>query len=238
MDVFTIYTDLGLIPYKEALAYQEKLFQEILYIKKCNETLPQCEKNAQYNHLIFCEHPHVYTLGKSGDESNLLIDTIQLQAKNADFIKTNRGGDITYHGPGQLVGYPILDLEGLQIGTKQYIEKMEDAIILTLQEYGLVSYRKRDSIGVWLAENKDKPERKIAAIGVKISRQVSMHGFALNVITNMDYFDYINPCGFTDKGVTSMEKELGYAPDLEKIKTSLKQHLKQVLNLKFFEIEK
>ncbi len=237
MDVFTLFTDLGSIPYLKALEYQEKLFNEILYIKKCNEELPQCEKQVQYNHLLFCEHPHVYTLGKSGDQSNLLIDTIQLEAKNADFVKTNRGGDITYHGPGQLVGYPILDLEGLQIGTKQYIEKMEDAIILTLKEYGITSYRKTDSIGVWLAETLDKPERKIAAIGVKISRQVSMHGFALNISTNMDYFNYINPCGFIDKGVTSIEKEIGYIPDLKELKSKLKQQLVHQLELNLYDIE-
>ncbi len=227
MEVFTIFNDLGLIPYQEALIYQTKLFDEILFIKNCNETLPQCEKHALYNHLIFCEHPHVYTLGKSGDESNLLINTLQLQAKNAEFVKTNRGGDITYHGPGQLVGYPILDLESLNLGTRQYIEKMEDAIIITLQELG---------IGVWIAETKEKPERKIAAIGVKISRKVSMHGFALNITTNMDYFNYINPCGFIDKGVTSIEKELGYAPDYESIKSKLMRNLIQQLELKIFEI--
>ncbi len=236
MQVFTLFTDLGLIPYQKALDYQKKLFDEILFVKKCNETLPQCEKQGQYNHLIFCEHPHVYTLGKSGNESNLLINTLQLQSKQAEFVKTNRGGDITYHGPGQLVGYPVLDLEGLHLGTRQYIEKMEDAIILTLREYGIESYKKSDIIGVWLAEAENLPERKIAAIGVKISHQVTMHGFALNVTTNMDYFDYINPCGFIDKGVTSMEKELGFAPDSETLKSKLKQHLIQLLDLKIYEL--
>ena len=236
MEVFTLFNDLGVIPYPEALEYQEKLFNEVLYVKNCNLELSQCEKLIQYNHLIFCEHPHVYTLGKSGDESNLLINTLQLQANDAEFIKTTRGGDITYHGPGQLVGYPILDLEGLRIGTKQYIEKMEDAIILTLKEYGIESYRRSDSIGVWLAETEDKPERKISAIGVKISRYVSMHGFALNVLTNMDYYNYINPCGILDKGVTSMEKELDYTPDFEEVKSKLKQHLVQELDLKLYEM--
>lgn len=236
MEVLTLFNDLGLTPYKEVLEHQEKLFNEILYIKNYNLNLPQCEKQLQYNHLVFCEHPHVYTLGKSGDESNLLINTIQLQAKNAEFVKTSRGGDITYHGPGQLVGYPILDLEDLQIGTKQYIEKMEDAIIITLKEYGIESYRKADTIGVWLAEMTGKPERKIAAIGVKISRYVSMHGFALNITTDMDYYNYINPCGILDKGVTSMEKELGYAPDYDEVKSKLKQHLVQQLDLTLYEM--
>lgn len=236
MEVFTLFNDIGLVPYQEVLEHQEKLFNEVLYVKNCNLELSQCEKLLQNNHLIFCEHPHVYTLGKSGDESNLLINTLQLQATNAEFVKTSRGGDITYHGPGQLVGYPILDLEGLQIGTKQYIEKMEDAIILTLKEYGIESYRKSDTIGVWLTETADKPERKIAAVGVKISRFVSMHGFALNVTTNMDYYKSINPCGILDKGVTSMEKELGFSPDMKAVKSKLKQHLLQELDLKLYEI--
>jgi lipoyl(octanoyl) transferase len=238
MDVFTIFNELGLIPYKEALEYQKKLFNEIIYIKNCNETLPQCEKQTLYNHLIFCEHPHVYTLGKSGDESNLLINTLQLKSKNVEFVKTNRGGDITYHGPGQLVGYPILDLEGLQLGTRQYIEKMEDTIILTLKDYGIESYKKSDIIGVWLSSKDQKPERKIAAIGVKISRRISMHGFALNVSTDMDYYNYINPCGILDKGVTSMEKELGYAPDYEELKNKLLDHLIHQLDLNLFELNK
>lgn len=236
MEVFTLFNDLGLVPYQEVLEHQEKLFNEVLYIKNCNLELSQCEKLMQYNHLIFCEHPHVYTLGKSGDKSNLLINTLQLQAKKAEFVKTSRGGDITYHGPGQLVGYPILDLESLQIGTKQYIEKMEDAIILTLKEYGLETYRKSDSIGVWLAAGKGKRERKIAAIGVKISRNVSMHGFALNVLTDMDYYDNINPCGIQDKGVTSMEKELGYTPNFEEVKSKIKQHLVQQLDLNLYQM--
>jgi len=238
MDVFTLFNDIGIIPYQEALDHQEKLFNEVLYVKNCNLELSQCEKLVQYNHLIFCEHPHVYTLGKSGNEANLLINTLQLQTNDAEFVKTTRGGDITYHGPGQLVGYPILDLEGLQLGTKQYIEKMEDAIILTLKDYGLETYRKSDAIGVWLVERNGKPERKIAAIGVKISRYVSMHGFALNVTTNMDYYKSINPCGILDKGVTSMEKELDYTPDINEVKLKLKKHLAQQLDLNIYEMEK
>lgn len=232
MEVLTKFTDLGLIAYQEAFSFQQKLFDEILFIKKSNEKPAQDEKHLQCNHLIFCEHPHVYTLGKSGNESNLLINAIQLKAKHAEFVKTSRGGDITYHGPGQLVGYPILDLEALNLGTRQYIEKMEDAIIFSLKEYGIESYKKEDCIGVWLAGIDDKQERKIAAIGVKVSRNVSMHGFALNVTTDMDYFNYINPCGFIDKGVTSIEKELGFAPDYETLKSRLKHHLIEQLELK------
>jgi lipoyl(octanoyl) transferase len=236
MSSHTIFTNLGLIPYSEALDFQQKLFDELIHLKILNESLPQCEKLASYNHLIFCEHPHVYTLGKSGDESNLLIDAIQLKANNADFVKTNRGGDITYHGPGQLVGYPILDLEDMQLGTRQYIEKMEEAIIQTLGDYGIISYKKNDAIGVWLAANENESERKIAAIGVKISRAVSMHGFALNVNTNLDYFNYINPCGFIDKGVTSIEKEIGFTPDYEVLKMKIKQNLAKKLSLSFYEM--
>ncbi|MBN2236197.1 MAG: lipoyl(octanoyl) transferase LipB [Bacteroidales bacterium] len=237
MGILTLFNDLGLVPYQEALDFQEKLFREILHIKKCNAELPQCEQYIQYNYLVFCQHPHVYTLGKSGDESNLLINTLQLQDRQAEFIKTNRGGDITYHGPGQLVGYPILDLESIHLGTRQYIEKMEDALILTLAEYNIESYKKSDVIGVWLQATDSKPERKIAAIGVKVSRFVSMHGFALNISTNMDYFGYINPCGIIDKGVTSMEKELGYVPDFDEIKSKVKQHLADQLGLEIFKIE-
>lgn len=232
----TIFTDLGLIPYSEALDFQQKLFDELIHLKILNKSLPQCERLTSYNHLIICEHQHVYTLGKSGDESNLLIDSIQLKAKNAEFVKTNRGGDITYHGPGQLVGYPILDLEDMQLGTRQYIEKMEDAIIQTLGDYGINSYKKNDAIGVWLAANENESERKIAAIGVKISRAVSMHGFALNVNTNLDYFNYINPCGFIDKGVTSIEKEIGYTPDYELLKMKIKQNLAKKLSLSFYDM--
>jgi lipoyl(octanoyl) transferase len=238
MKIYTLFTDLGLVPYQKALDYQKKLFEEIVFIKKCNDDLPQCEKQVLYNHLIFCEHPHVYTLGKSGNETNLLINTLQLQEKRAEFVKTNRGGDITYHGPGQLVGYPILDLESLHLGTRQYIEKMEEAIILTLKEYGIESYKNPDAIGVWIAADKKRGERKIAAIGVKVSRQVSMHGFALNVCPDMDYFNHINPCGFIDKGVTSMDVELGYAPDFELLKVKLKKHLVEQLSIQLYDVEK
>ena len=227
----TLFKDLGLIPYQAALDYQEKLFDALLDSKKQNDLRLEKEKDPPHNTLIFCEHPHVYTLEKSGDDSNLLINALQLQTKKAEFIKTNRGGDITYHGPGQLVGYPILDLEKLELGTRTYIEKMEGAIILTLKEYGIESYKKTDSIGVWLSKTSSLPERKIAAIGVKISRQVSMHGFALNVNTELDYFNFINPCGFIDKGVSSMEKELGVTIDLEAVKTKLLYHLTKELSL-------
>lgn len=208
------FIDWGLIEYNKAWEQQEKVFAETIQSKLKNEETS--------NLLVFCEHPHVYTLGKSGDEHNLLINYIQLQANEATFVKSNRGGDITYHGPGQLVGYPIFDLANFGVGLKQYIYKLEEAIIQTLLLYNVSASRLEGSTGVWL--DLDLPScRKICAIGVKSSRYVTMHGFALNVNTDLSYFNHINPCGFVDKGVTSMEKELGVKIDIEKLKDDLKQ---------------
>lgn len=213
------HIDWGIIDYTEAWQKQEELFSEILRCKQ--QQLPTS------NYLVFCEHPHVYTLGKSGDRENLLLDLIQLQAKDAVFVQTNRGGDITYHGPGQLVGYPIFDLENFGIGIKAYIEKLEESIIRLLACYGLEGARLQGAAGVWL--DADTPQaRKICAIGVRASRYVTMHGFALNVNTQMEYFNYINPCGFTDKGVTSLEKELGHRIDPDEVKQHLKTAIGQV----------
>ena len=207
------FQDWGLIEYTKAWAKQEELFSATIDWKKQN--LPT------RNNLIFCEHPHVYTLGKSGDEQNMLLDMIQLQAKNATFVHSNRGGDITYHGPGQVVGYPIFDLANFDLGLKQYIFKLEEAIIQTLLLYQIPSTRLKGSTGVWLET--DTPAcRKICAIGVRSSRYVTMHGFALNVNTQLEYFNFINPCGFIDKGVTSMEKELGSTIDMEELKMRLR----------------
>ena len=207
------FQDWGLIEYTKAWAKQEELFSATIDWKKQN--LPT------RNNLIFCEHPHVYTLGKSGDEQNMLLDMIQLQAKNATFVHSNRGGDITYHGPGQVVGYPIFDLANFDQGLKQYIFKLEEAIIQTLLLYQIPSTRLEGSTGVWLET--DTPAcRKICAIGVRSSRFVTMHGFALNVNTQLEYFNFINPCGFIDKGVTSMEKELGSTIDMEELKMRLR----------------
>ena len=207
------FQDWGLIEYTKAWAKQEELFSATIDWKKQN--LPT------RNNLIFCEHPHVYTLGKSGDEQNMLLDMIQLQAKNATFVHSNRGGDITYHGPGQVVGYPIFDLANFDLGLKQYIFKLEEAIIQTLLLYQIPSTRLEGSTGVWLET--DTPAcRKICAIGVRSSRYVTMHGFALNVNTQLEYFNFINPCGFIDKGVTSMEKELGSTIDMEELKMRLR----------------
>ena len=178
------------------------------------------------NLLVFCEHPHVYTLGKSGDEHNLLLNYMQLQVKDAVFVKTNRGGDITYHGPGQLVGYPIFDLANFDLGLKQYIYNIEEAIIKTLATYNIATTRLEGATGVWL--DIDQPTcRKICAIGVRSSRYVTMHGFALNVNTDLSYFNHINPCGFTDKGVTSMEKELGHKVDMEELNQKLRTSIEE-----------
>jgi lipoyl(octanoyl) transferase len=177
------------------------------------------------NFLLFCEHPHVYTIGKSGNNENLLINEQQLKDKGASVYKTNRGGDITYHGPGQIVGYPILDLEDFSLGIRSYIEKLEQAIIDSLADYGIKSERLDGATGVWIDTDKPGKTRKICAMGVRASRHVTMHGFAFNVNTDLDYFGYINPCGFTDKGVTSLQKELGQEIDIEEVKNNIRSHI-------------
>jgi len=211
------YLDLGIAEYKSTWDKQEELLNHIVEIKKANGNADEESAVTTPNYLIFVEHPHVYTLGKSGDEHNLLLNYIQLQAKDAVFFKTNRGGDITYHGPGQIVGYPILDLENFGMGLRQYIYSMEEAIIRTVALYGIVATRDPHATGVWIDVGKPSA-RKICAIGVKSSRFVTMHGFALNINTNLEYFKHINPCGFSDKGVTSLEKELGSTQDFERAK--------------------
>ena len=213
------YKDLGLISYAEAWKYQEELFQEILDAKKD----PRKKKTSNY--ILFCEHPHVYTLGKSGSENNLLINEKALISKGATFFRTNRGGDITYHGPGQIVGYPILDLENFGLGIRRYIEILEESVIHLLLKYKIHSARLEGASGVWLDSEDPLKARKICAIGVRSSRFVTMHGFAFNINTDLDYYHNINPCGFTDKGVTSMEKELNGPQDIEKIKIELKDIL-------------
>lgn len=213
------YIDWGLIEYNDGWKKQEKLFNATIELKRQNLSTK--------NYLVFCEHPHVYTLGKSGDEHNMLLNYIQLQAKDATFVKSNRGGDITYHGPGQVVGYPIFDLANFDLGLKQYIYNVEEAIIKTLLLYNIVSQRLDGSTGVWLDVGLPTC-RKICAIGVRSSRYVTMHGFALNVNTDLSYFGYINPCGFIDKGVTSIEKELGENVDMEQLKIRLRMSIEQL----------
>jgi len=205
------FIDWQTIDYKTAWDNQEALFQKIIQTKK--------EKQDTHNleTVFLCEHPHVYTLGRNGQVNNLLINEDFLRKINATFYRIDRGGDITYHGPGQLVGYPILDLENHGNSLKGYIYKMEEAIIQTLEHFGIQSARLAGATGVWLDGNTPNA-RKICAIGVRASHFVTMHGFALNVNTDLTYFNYINPCGFVDKGVTSMQRELGRVVDLDEIK--------------------
>lgn len=198
--------DLGLKDYKETWDYQEELFQSILDIKVANRRNE--EESETPNYLLFVEHPHVYTLGKSGDFSNMLLDEEQLKEKGATFYKINRGGDITYHGPGQIVGYPIVDLENFFTDIHKYLRFLEEAIILTLKEYGIESGRSEGETGVWLGVGTPFA-RKICAMGVRASRWVTMHGFAFNVNSDLGYFDNIIPCGIRGKGVTSLNVELG-----------------------------
>jgi len=228
------FEDLKSIDYKEAWDYQKKLFNEIAEVKIANmkKTAEQIEETKNY--LLFCEHPHVYTLGKHGSEKNLLVDAIQLQAKDATFYKIDRGGDITYHGPGQIVGYPIIDLNNFSLGIRDYIFNIEESIILTLKEYNINAERLKGATGVWLDTHDKSKTRKICAIGVKSSHLITMHGFAFNVNTNLDYFNYINPCGFVDKGVTSMQKEISKKIDFEEVKLKLKNNIARVFGMTLF----
>ena len=214
------YQDLGTLEYGAAWDYQEERFNNLVAYKQNQDVW---ERPEQF--LLFCEHPHVYTLGKSGDENNLLIQQKFLKKINATYFKTNRGGDITYHGPGQIVGYPIVDLEYLGVGLKQNVSLLEDSILKLLREHGISATRMDGATGVWLDVDHPLKARKICAIGVRSSRRITMHGFALNVNTNLDYFSYINPCGFETKGVTSMEKEKGEPLDLDVVKSRLREIL-------------
>ena len=223
------FKDIGLIEYKEAWLFQEKFFNEILEIKSKNRN--EGSKITTKNHLIFCEHPHVYTLGNSGNKENLLVNEEYLKSRGASFYKTNRGGDITYHGPGQIVGYPIFDLDNFFNDIGKYLRFLEEVIILTLKEYGLSGERSKGETGVWLDVGKPTA-RKICAMGVKTSRWVSMHGFAFNLNTDLSYFENIIPCGINDKKVTSLEKEIGHKIDIGHAKSLLKSNLERVFDLK------
>ncbi len=216
------FQDLGIRDYKDTWDFQEGLFKEILEQKTRNRREELSEETSNY--LLFVEHPHVYTLGKSGDISNLLINEAQLQQKNASFYKIDRGGDITYHGPGQIVGYPILDLENFFTDIHKYLRLLEEMVILTLAEYGIRSGRSEGETGVWLDAGTPFA-RKICAMGVRASRWVTMHGFAFNVNSDLGYFDNIIPCGIKGKAVTSLHVELGVnrIPDAE-VKEKLKKH--------------
>ncbi len=227
-----LFNDLGAIDYKEAWDYQEKLFKGIVDLKMHNRAHPEDEKQTD-NYLLFCEHPHVYTLGKNGSENNLLANMLELQQKEATFYKINRGGDITYHGPGQIVGYPILDLDNFSPDIHKYVANLEEAVIYTIAEYGLKGERLKGASGVWLDADNPAKARKICAIGIRSSRWVTMHGFAFNVNTDLSYFELINPCGFTDKKATSIQAELNRNIPIEEVKAKLKQHLRDIFDMDF-----
>ncbi|MBA3648438.1 MAG: lipoyl(octanoyl) transferase LipB [Chitinophagales bacterium] len=221
--------DLGVIDYKSAWDYQEKLFNGIIEKKIALRNSPDPEY-IPVHHLIFCEHFPVYTLGKSGSIKNLLVNQDLLNEKKISFFKINRGGDITFHGPGQIVGYPILDLDYFFTDIGKYLRIIEEAIILTLWEYGIAAGRSSGETGVWLDAASPSKARKICAIGVRCSRWVTMHGFAFNVNTDLDYFNLIIPCGISNKGVTSMRKELGREINMDEVKDKLKPHFFNLFN--------
>jgi lipoyl(octanoyl) transferase len=221
---FVDYTDLGLKEYKAAWDYQEEIHKQALSLRDGQVNM------AKAGVLLFCEHPHVFTMGKSGEQNNLLVNEEFLKKINATYYQSNRGGDITYHGPGQIVGYPIFDLEKLKIGVKQYVHLLEEVIILTLSACYIQASRLNGATGVWIDSGSPKA-RKICAIGVRVSKAVTMHGFALNVNTDLSYFSYINPCGFQDKGVTSIQKEMGSIIGLDEVKKLLIRNTEEVFKL-------
>jgi lipoyl(octanoyl) transferase len=219
------FVDWNIIPYAQAWDQQEEIFNHIIETKKNN--LP----TSDLEQVILCEHPHVYTLGKSGHINNLLINEEFLNKINATFFKIDRGGDITYHGPGQLVGYPILDLDNHKVSLKEYIHIIEEAIIRTIAEYGIIGTRLEGATGVWLDVGTPSV-RKICAIGVRASKFVTMHGFAMNVNTDLTYFNHINPCGFVDKGVTSIQKELQKNVAMSDVKLIFEKHFASLMEQK------
>ena len=221
--------DLGLIDYKECWDYQTKIFEETVQQKISNRKFPATKAETQ-NYLLFCEHPHVYTLGKSGDLKNLLIDKNQRAKKKASFYKINRGGDITYHGPGQLVIYPILDLDYFFTDIHKYLRFLEESVILTLKEYGVFGQRVEGLTGVWIDAESENP-RKICAIGIKCSRWVTMHGIGFNINSNLDYFKHIVPCGIEDKSVTSLQKETHQLIDMEVLRSKFLKNFKSLFNI-------
>ncbi len=226
------FQDLGLMEYLDAFNYQEKLMKEIIELKLKNRDRTDGDYEETPNYLLFVEHPHVYTLGKSGDEENMLANSEKLKEINATFVKTNRGGDITYHGFGQLVGYPVLDLDNFKSDIHLYMRNLEEVIVRTIAEYGLKGERSEGETGVWLDVGKPY-QRKICAMGVKTSKWVTMHGFALNVNTDLRYFEYIIPCGIKDKSVTSLQRELErkFSQDeIIELKAKVKTHFREVFD--------
>lgn len=231
MNKTILLKDLSFKDYKDTWDYQTELLQEIVATKISNRRNNFQETTKNY--FLFVEHPHVYTLGKSGDMSNLLLSEKQLVEKGATFYKINRGGDITYHGPGQIVGYPILDLENFFTDIHKYLRLLEETIILTIAEYGIKSTRSDGETGVWLDVGTPFA-RKICAMGIRSSRWVTMHGFALNANVNLGYFDNIVPCGIRGKAVTSMEAELGEKVDLHEVKEKILKHFKTLFRVDEF----
>ncbi|MFZ1785853.1 MAG: lipoyl(octanoyl) transferase LipB [Ferruginibacter sp.] len=228
-----IFKDLGIMEYKAAWDYQEDLLQENVAIKsaiRSGLTPPNASPDTQ-NYFLLCEHPPVYTLGKSGKKEHVLMSDEELVAHDIAFFNTNRGGDITFHGLQQIVGYPILDLEKFGTDIGKYLRNLEEVIMLTIAEYGIIGSRSQGETGVWIDADKPGKERKICAIGVRCSRWITMHGFALNVNTNLDYFNNIIPCGIPNKQVTSVEKELGQTVDYALIKATLKRNFEQVFQV-------
>ncbi|MDR1197496.1 MAG: lipoyl(octanoyl) transferase LipB [Prevotellaceae bacterium] len=216
--------DLGTLNYRDAWAKQQLLLERLKEEKRLGK--------SSINYLLLVEHPHVYTIGRNGDMQNMLIDAIQLKAKNAEFIKVDRGGDITYHGYGQLVVYPVIRLDMFETGIKEYIYRLEEVVIRTAGTYGIKCGRIKGAIGVWLDAG-TQAARKICAIGVRCSGFVTMHGLALNVNTDLNYFSYINPCGFVDKGVTSIEKEIRHKVDFDEIKALMVQNFSEIFGMEF-----
>jgi len=225
------FVDWGLLDYQEAWDNQEVIFKDTIAVKTNNRIEGTTVETP--NFLVFCEHPHVYTLGKSGHAEYLLLDEEGLKEKNATYYKTNRGGDITYHGPGQIVGYPILDLDNFFTDIHLYLRTLEEAVILTLADYGITAGRYPGFTGVWLDADNEKA-RKICALGVRCSRWVTMHGFAFNVNADLDYFKNIIPCGIDDKDVTSMQRELGHELNLAEVKSVLKMHIAKLFHMELY----
>jgi lipoyl(octanoyl) transferase len=216
------FIDWNLIEYSEAWKKQQEVFDAMIALKMDKKPTEELQQ------IVYCEYPHVYTLGKHGKPSNMLVNDEFLKKINASFFPIDRGGDITYHGPGQIVGYPLLDLENFNLSLKDYIYNIEECIIRALAHYGIAADRLQGATGVWL--DKDTPRaRKICAIGVRASRYVTMHGFAFNVNTDLKYFSYINPCGFVDKGVTSLQLEMGREMDMEEVKALLTKNFEEIL---------
>jgi lipoyl(octanoyl) transferase len=235
------FEDLGNMPYKQAWDYQESLLKKNLDVKAelrlVADSLEPIADSIHHSpftthHLLFVEHPPVYTLGKSGDAKNILISEEERATKGIEYYPTNRGGDITFHGPQQIVGYPILDLEKFETDIGKYLRKLEEVIILTMADYGLKGERSKGETGVWLDPDVKGKERKICALGVRCSRWITMHGFAFNVNTDLNYFNYIIPCGIENKQVTSLEKELGHAVDFAEAKERVKQNFEKVFDVK------